>query len=1359
MPLTAKQLSTLEDEEADLVDRIGGAVDGDEYDAMSSRLSKVGSLLDRHYQSFRKTDDGGQLTEEPGQTRQPSSSTPGSKQKEASFYFEPSLAEAREMYRKDPGLLRKLNLSEKWGTGVSVPAMTLQSPDASGYGGIPQPRAQQSFLETFSEDQEPYTALAEKLWADRLADAQARGEHVKRYKDVKARKGELGDYVKGGAEYIATRRVAPAAVGAANAASLGQAGPLYDAGREMYDYNQSRSRQIPEEHQVVTDPMTGMPMGTNETQPETYDSRNLPASSQDIVMRSPLSAMAGGIAAYALAGNPSNLIQSTLAENMGYDAADWLGKAAISGLSGSAANVLESGLGRYSEALQRGEGPIEAIPDVKDLALDSAMGFGFGAAGDAGAQAARIGRNAYREAKPELRMLFNAGGDTSFKTGVKAPPEVQGFLDEASKFRAVGSPGAIAADKLAPKIQSSLEAQQAAEKTRIGKQMEEYYGHPVYGKMKTSARPLVDAMIGLATGGRTTAPLTGQRVAFNRENIRKIKNEFGSNWAQVQMVPAAKAPEFAHANDGTVIDNDLALELFDKKVPAGQVPIVVVDPMDARTLTSLEDWIDDRLAYAKRAEGNSDTVYTTLNSAAKDMRDKFPRFEDEAGNLVPPPPETRSSQPYNPSEDLPPEPSPEGSVSVLPRPREVGEASVAPESRPGVGPGRPRMFGPFDLRAAQQGGEKASMLPRPMDVVDRPSMMYEATPGAGPGVPDVLDPFNLRQRTERIPMRGLETVPIAGGEYAEPQMVSQPDRPGIGQMRDPGDMLGPSVEPRATQQVQGSYNRPPNVEMEPAPATNRNPYGFAERGQPEPEVPLPPSERNPYRAPALGDESLSLLAGNKLAMNDAPPSSAGPTGDTGDLGAVGPGQFAVLDQMDGIPRERTFATFAEAEAEAKRLGAHFKAPSRFAPINEQQWRSGQRRDMSLEQQEIDDFLMGKTDVNPGNRERPIETAGEEVLPPGRGLPRPDERGGLEMMLDAQLENAPKANQAEIDEIGALQTADREQVAANQKAYSDNVSQAQEARSAEDKKMGELSQKQASEEKGIALANDVSPEGVEEAKAFVDNMDKRLGPIPDNEKQGMIASILSKKLGRTVTVQDLVDAGLLGGGLAVAATDDDDAGPGSAAMMFGMGRMFRGKKAPVEEAPKLTYPREPEAVLDDGRKVKGFSALRRQQHLAQGGIETAKQRVGATGDKTIRDRIIGFNRGDDKIYDDALLAEAKRIGAEDELWKAAAAAGWLDLKNRHFLGTKGEGLVSRVADTAGPRLDRVAGILSGAGRNPLDSGPQDIMEHLWRAGVADPGRRFFDISRGSVGARYGNDAVSLYNLLFGDESQEEEQPSP
>lgn len=1320
MPLSQERLKELEAARGELLNGIENMPEGEEYEQTAASLSKLNSLLDKHYALQRNVDENGQLKSDPKATRLPASSSDDPKAKETGYFFEPSIAEVQDMYRRDPGLIQRLGLSSEWQTGVSVPQMAMPMPDASGHGVAGwniQPA--KSFIDTLTDEQEPYKALADHLWEQKMAEAKERGQVIKRYRDIHLAPGQLEDLVRGGAEWVVDRQLAPAAMGAANAYSLGQAGPLYDSMRELHDYKQTRREPIAPEHQVVTDPMTGQVMGTNESQLAPYDSRDLPPTSRELELRSPLATMAGGMATYGLKGNPANILQEGATKAMGYYSPRLAemslkgsvpARAAMSGMSGAGANVIESAVGRASSALSRGEDPLESY-GLEEAALDTFLGSSLGALGDVAAQAAGGMRNSYRESRRDLQPLINAGGDTSIIGGVEAPPSVEADLKEASKVRAVGSPGAIAADRLAPKIQQSLLDQQVAEGKRIGEQMEEYYNHPVYGQMRTSAKPLVESLVSLAQHGRVSAPLTGGRVSFNRDNIRKIKQEFGSNWAEVATVPREQAAAYAHQNDGVVIDRDLALELFEKDVPGDMVPIVVVGPMDARSVIAAEEYIDRMLNRARVEGGNQDPVYTALNAAAKKMRDQFPLWRDENGNLVNPPDGGRS-QPFDLADDIPRGP---GRGTYLAPPTAVGEPSKPPNIvEPGIGPGQgPFLSGdPFDQRLpASRGLLDPAMEPNRQVTFEGsppepPYIPAEALPGVGPR-------YDPRDVGPALPVHGQLDV---RGQYKQPPMVRQPDILGVGPRFQPR-ANGAAVEGQRTASV-GTYNEPATVlpGADVGPATDRNPYGFADQGkQNEPESPLAAMAGpiTPRRDPGISDEEFNMRQHEldefirrdqemnapeeevAAAVEEAPPQRAEPEPAPARQSTPPPegGSFAIVDRSEGMTREKTFATLEEAKAEAKRLGDKFKSQGRFK--------------------------VKKIDA-------PVAAA--------------DNRGGLERMLDQQLAEAPPANKAEIEEIGAEQTADREQVAADQKAYvEDNLGPGRKARAAESSKMGKLS---------------VQQEAIEAAMAQVDDINKRLGPLDDQQKRQYIADIVGQKIGRKITVQDLVDAGLLTGGVGALVMDEDNEAGGAAAM-FGGGRLFRGKaKAP--EAPKQRWPQQPKAKLPDGTEVQGFSAMRRQQHEAKGGIETAQQRVGAQGDQGIRNRIIGFNRGDDIVHDQALLEEAQRIGAEDELWQAAASAGWLDLKSRARGGTKGEGIIGRAYDTLGPRLDALSGYLSGAGRNPLSAGPSDISEELWRMMLADPARRLVNLRGGTLGARYGNDATTIYNLLFGGEEPPEEQ---
>jgi hypothetical protein len=261
---------------------------------------------------------------------------------------------------------------------------------------------------------------------------------------------------------------------------------------------------------------------------------------------------------------------------------------------------------------------------------------------------------------------------------------------------------------------------------------------------------------------------------------------------------------------------------------------------------------------------------------------------------------------------------------------------------------------------------------------------------------------------------------------------------------------------------------------------------------------------------------------------------------------------------------------------------------------------------------------------------------------------------------------------------------------------------------------------------------------------VRTLEDRLGALPEKDRLQSVLNILSEKLGREVTKEDLIRAGIISAGAAASLSDDetaDDVGTG-AMFIGGLGKGLFGKKKGTpspSEAPKPKRPTQPEATLDDGRVVRGFSAMRRQQSESKKGLETAMKRLGVTSEKTLRDRLIDFGQSNNKQYDDALKAEAEKLGLTEDLWRVPAAAQQVEMeRNRSVLGGSPRGVIGRVVSGGAPRLDKIAGVLSGAGRNPYAKGPDGLLEELLYAGVRNPARELLNLTGGRVGARFGDD---------------------
>ncbi len=1357
MPLSAKEVAELEELEA--LASEGLDPDSDSYDDDVDSLNQASEALDNHYKLQRKVDHNGKLTEDAA-TRTPSS-VEGNDPQQREYFFEPSVREVQDFLRRDRGATDRLGL-RRWAEGIAEPekreaVLDSMSGMPQGYNVVPA-KTFLDTLETSDDPNSPYRKASDELWKQRMEEAQRSGRSIKRYRDVKVDESEWGDWVAGGINKGMDRIVAPTLMGAADAMTMGQAAPLGDALTDLADYELGKRG-------INLEDIAGR-------QPRSREviNRNMPAY------------VVGNFAGYGLPNNPTNLIQGGLANAANYAERGVGGRLLTSGVAGGAANVLEGGMNRLAqqasveptnESFGRGVGNI-----VATAAQDAPVNLGVGAAGgavfDAVAQGISHTREGYRDLgrNAPLRTAEEAGAEASIPLGVKPSEEIGKAYDQQKKDRLNEklAPRTVAgqmAENLAPDIKRSVEKREVANQERVGKQMEEYYAHPDYRDRKVSARPAVEGLLDMARRGIGRAP-DDSMMPMNPGAINEIGEILRSYSRQGTPVPRADAPAIAHATNGVVVEGELANQLYGLKEGdagyhrPGFDAVVRPGEINAEQLTVLEQRIDDELKFAQNKGAKDDPVWNRFNERVKAMRDDFPLYRDAEGNLVPPPPESARPEPFAPADDLPRPPT-TGHYMAPPVPV-GGPAPQKPQGLMGVGPGQPSLpSSPFDPRAGRSPGGPADQLPRPIGIggegmVAQPEGLYGVGPG-GPPIPE--NPFDPRLPTSREAINPQPTMSVQG-DISEPNYVGPEAIPGVGpNYQPPNDprRLGPPVavqgqfdmggeygppppldpnarqglgpprrfeqhqpvEPQPTQSVQGTYNLPPEVKMEPAPITERGmpPAKFRimvmEDGKPRPvagmrdasspeeaasmvetlnsygtdefsaeQIDQAPvvEQRNPLAPSNVSEESLSTLAGNKLAMKvDEPFNSVPPT----DAQRIEPRQ-----SQDISPEER-----------------------------------------AMQQHEIDEFLRKDKEMN---------------------APSADERGGLEKMLDEQLPSKPPVT--EIEEAGALQTADREQVAQNQKDYlEEHFAPGREARAAQMEQVRALGE---------------HPEIIQEAIEAVKKVDERLGPIPQEQKRTMVVKMIEDKLGRKIDAEDLIRFGLISAGLVEMSTDDDNSGAGAAAAgigMFGFGR-GKGPKGPAgPERP--AKPTQPEYVTEKGERRRGFSAMRAEQHESTTAVERAMKRLGVDGDTTLENRIRTYGQLDDRgKVDQALLDEASNIGKQRELRNAAGANAYDSLRDRRF-GLGNEGIAKGLLDFFGFRGYAASEYFAGRHqpntppgddgmfRNPYVREPSSLLGEMQRTLLEDPARRLLNLSGGTMGARFGDDA---FKRMKGDSVYESKEES-
>ncbi len=1414
MPLTSENIKKAEEYEQSLSGLLESP-DSDEYEQNSAAYNKLGRAIDDYYKGQRQTDGSGKLTAPP-ETRSPATVDGDPTKKEFAYHFEPSVAEVQTMLKGNPSLVKLYKL-ERWMKPEATPRvatpMNVDIPGNTGIGtNIQEP---QTFVDTMTTDSSPYTTIADHMWAQKADQAKAAGVNLKRYRDIHLVKGQGEDFLRGGLEYNIDRRLAPGALGLADAYTGGAASPLYDMAAEHYNRRgptidtQSREDTDIPEVTDVPDPMSGQVVGTNESglQSEGLDipyDFELPLS-QEIKDRSPGIYHGANFLAYGLPGNPANLLQETIAKGLGYGEKTVAGmaarhpvtKAVISGFAGGTTNAAEGAVRDTATGLQQGKEWSEIAKDVGlGIPVNTAFGTVAGSGFDLIGQGAGKYRDTFRRQNKDIQTMLLAGGDTSVLHGTKPSPEVENYVRQGTRTvpRPEGSPGALAAEAVAPKIEESLNTQDVANNKRIGDEMEEYFNHPAYRDIKATGQKLVTALVEMAQKGEFRSPVKGKSANLDPGLVRTVNKELSdSPWAEPRYVSRADAGRVAADTNGVEVDLDTAQKMFGdaEGQPAGTVAIIVPTPMSARELTALEDKVAIKLKYASDNKVPADPVYVRLDEALKDTRDEFPVWRDENGKLVDPPVDEGPRQPFGQSTDVTPPKGDNGpgGVSVLPNVRIEAPVGEGPASRPGLGPGQPELPGTFDQRAPADPGSPLEAMARPIDIrgtsLDDPDGLL----GVGPGQPSLPEnPFDPRLPISREVLNPQQMMDVHG-DFNEPDFIPPEAMPGPGPRRDQGNSL--TVEPRRPVDVQGSYNEPRRIQPdEPAPATQRMPSGFPGKAQPTEDA-----------------TPLSLLAGNKLAMDVPEPAAVTPSKSTTNetpatqqqlsamfsgldkdrlqpiLSALeGAGAVPTIDRVhalkvagladdnvasvaspefagksgrralglpidDTVPRElgkpmpgNTVATanignaIKSATADTtglayvadvvKAYGGDTKAAHKAILEAERRGAIELRPEGGLNRLSKDELAL--TIPGPGKmRLSLIRVIDEDLLTPRE----PTERVQRTQTMDVGSGEFVREGPGAEDSLPGPMAKDWSQSKEDTKNwYEDILSPGRETRSGETKRMADLSDQQRAMEEALGKVNDV---------------DRRLGPMPEKDKEKMLLEYISKKLGREVTREDLVRAGIIAGGAAASVSDDEDVqNLGTAATVIGsLGG--HGK-------PKPKRPTQPEATLDNGKVVKGFSAMRRKQAESKTGLETTMKRVGVNSDKTLRDRLIEFHQGNNKLFDDALEEEAKKLGLSEELWTVPAAGQQVEMeRNRSFIGgTSGRGMVGRTLSSAGPRADALAGILSGAGRNPYEKGPPGLMEAYVR--------NLFNLTGGRSGARHGDDIQAILGALFGEDNKEEKK---
>lgn len=1407
--------------------------DDPEWEKTARVVNKAGSIISEYESENRKVDDAGKVTAA-SPSRLPSQVGDGSG---FNYHFEPSVSQAREALMSNPALIQQLEPGSNW-TAISQQEKAEDVTDPTtgmrlGQNIVPA----RTHLDDMTDESSIYKRYADYVWEQQMKAAEERGTSLQRYRDTPLK--DVPDFLAGGMEYNIDRRLAPFALGAADAFSMGQATPLLSVMGELADYELGQRKIDP-----------SFTIGDTRFDP-------MPPSGEEVIQRSPGSYIAGSLVGSALPGNPASMIQEASAAKalatLPRVMANPVGRVIGSSVIGGVQNAGEGFVQDVSTNLSHGQGFGEAAGNAAgNIPLNAAMGAAGGGVFDAVAQVAHAGRTGLRQLDPRVKTLQQGGGDTAIGMGVVAPPEIREFVRRADDVTSLGSPTAYAVEAVAPHIEESIKARQIAERQRIEEQTNEYFNHPAYRDVTVNAGPLVDDMLNISRRGNFRGPVTGAPRNVDPEQINRLAREMNII-AEPQFMPLEQARQIAGEHGGRIISLEESQRLFGKgdDQPGGWVGVVVPADINANILTQFERKIDRQF---KDGEGYNNPLYTEINRSAKGIRDQFEYYVDDAGNLVPPPgyrpvydaefvsskppptPPTQSD-PNMPSSGPPPSSGGPGSGGAPPA--GGGPAPAAPGSggAAALGPGTLRSIAPEEATPLSLLAGNELAMPAPESVVrggdteplmrpERadeggmdPELMRgfeEATAGMSPedieglrnrllaeadrqerlGIRDLTDSeWNERERTGIDPRSrrpGLRAVPDDRGNL---------ERMLDAQLGDPNKSVPIPSDAAWNRDAAGAQQWYEDIVAPGSPARNaeaKRLQDLTEQQQALEEAhgvvgdmdrqvgPIDEKTKErlliDYISKTIGREvtredlvKAGLLAGGVAAMASGEEEGGALAAGAGGLGFIGKNKLKLNEIVHRLS-EVTDGAVKRLTPKERQAITHWSSSSRhYKEAFERVGMTAEEHANKLKQLGYSEQQIAELNTPPFHSE--YDTEATEAL--GGALrklsvERPTDYGTLYRGFSAGDSDYG------MPDIESLRTKDTfvnrtpistsfNEAASDDFARGSFIKRGQTPVMLEFKTVNRASPKlhgdiqSLGESARMREAEVIIPPG--STFKVVERKKKQLHAYPEGHKfhdprdvkeADVIVLEQTDDAPREAWKDAAMIAATIGAGSAVDEATDDEDGVGTAAgamagIMGGGRRRKRGK--PRTSPPKV--PRQLEAMLDDGTKVKGFSALRRKEHEALNLVETARRRMGVGNEKTLANRIAEFNQADNLPQDKALLEEAILAGKERELRQAPAANAYQGLKKKAWFGGD-QGFINAVRGAGAIRLEKLFELMSGAPRNPFIRDPEGLLGQLQRQLLEDPARRLMDLSRGRPGALYGNEAEMIYDLLNPERREEEEQ---
>lgn len=942
------------------------------------------------------------------------------------------------------------------------------------------------------------------------------------------------------------------------------------------------------------------------------------------------------------------------------------------------------------------QNPEHTIEENLETAVYSApAAFGLGTVGSLAADAASAGRQALRESPrfEDVNTLKNAGGGTHVIRGVFAPPQVKENIRLGTGQRAVTFPADVAAEKVAPQIQESIQNRLDKTVKQIGGEVEAYRNNPQYQAMQENLQPAFDAAINMVMKGHLTKA-SGLTAAANPKMAQRV-NKLIKDYADVNQFTPADAREFVRNQGGRILSPEES-RVLGLPVEEGNVNVLRPANVNPDQLLALEDSLAEELKYAAKKGGIDNPILQEFNRNLKVIRDKFPYFQDS----TPPVNATAPTEMNLDSQRFPtrtPTPPPTEAVNApdtgdsLPSPFE----SITPEEMVEKSSGRPV---DFDLSPEEYaaGVHEKPVTPERLSDLKR---NYETF------LQDWNDPNRIKavQADNERNLRLQQSLEAEGYQMAPIQ--DYPHNPEAS-ANESNKMMRDADLYRVKKAMEKERGWP--VGWDEAGDTRNNPYW--EQIRRERQNPVEDYSRE-FMPEHLGGNRIFPSPNFDFLSKDNPFQPAAAPWQK--ITAADEGIEELTDDMI-VDASSAPVNSARNTPVVQSTFNPWKPKSTYNP-----WKEQTPTPVDSIKQETP-IVPDKTTVpanvdqqknTPVNYPAPYTPKKPEVQTPKQQAPKqeslfpdvPDQVGIPER--EELLKQFPSVHPSKV--IPFIKQTDN-QVANLTPEELDAVHSY-------------------TRRKGDKVG---TPEWESAAKKLTIKNPTQAGPIYSGTRMNTaeLNRLLQNKYmnlteDRSFSFNPEVSGAFAasrpqrGAEKVIFKLDDVDDGISLASKKLGIGGtsgeqeiLLRNKSFEVvrhyknkdgDNVVEIKQARkQPEATLKSGKNVRGLSAMRRKHELALEELETATSETGANSPKGIRNRVINFRKDPGQTaQNQALLDEAKKLGLEDRLWETAATRVYPELAARAGYDSQ-KGFVNALKDAATMRLDPFLAAIAGEQANPF-----------------------------------------------------------